>query len=102
MWKKRENWLFLFAALGAVAALTKILEYFGVTLVKQSAGVNVNVPPSNITGHLGTLLWALLGVAFSFGLSIYGLVISARKQKDLEARLLEKTSAADVRDGIIT
>src|SRR5579872_4901432 len=66
MWKRRENWLFLFAAIGALGALVKILEYGGITLGALSQVFN---PPV----HGGALFWGLILFAGSIALSVYGI-----------------------------
>jgi hypothetical protein len=85
MWKKRENWLFIFAAVGAIAALVKILEYFGITPgtppPATTAGgpplpVPVGVPPHSYAG----LLWGGLLFAFSIALSAYGFYLANKRK----------------------
>ena len=81
---RRENWLFGFAAIGAVAALTKILEYAGINPFTKPGGAGpatpTPVPP--IPVHDTTaLVWGIGLFLFSIGLSIYGFL---RKAKRLE------------------
>jgi hypothetical protein len=67
--RKRDNWLFAFAAIGAAAAFIEILKYFGITpQITATAEPSVPVVPS----YAG-LIWAGLLFAFSLALSGYGL-----------------------------
>jgi hypothetical protein len=93
MWKKRENWLFGFAAIGAVAALTKILEYFGVTFIQRPVvgGVTMPVPAMvSSSGHPGALIGAIAAVVFSLALSIYGFVLSNRRMRTTNSKAESK------------
>jgi hypothetical protein len=81
--RKRENWLFGFAAIGAVAALTKILEFCGFSFNKTAI---VNSPPVSgatpvpMTHNYSALIWGIGLFAFSIGLSLYGLYKVNRKR----------------------
>lgn len=97
---KRENWLFGFAALGALAALTKILEYFGVTFI-SSKGANVSAAVAIAELHTSSLLWAISLFLFSFGLSAFGFLLAHRRRVSLEAQLRELTASVKLRDGTI-
>src|SRR4051794_19499189 len=82
--RKRENWLFVFAVIGALGAASKILEYFGIRPFSGDAAVPS--PP-----HEG-LIWAIALVIFSLGLSGYGLYRNVRLRRDherAEAAILE-------------
>jgi hypothetical protein len=52
MWSKKENWLFCFAALGTLASLVVILEYFGIapTAARPSGGsvMPTHPPPEGL------------------------------------------------------
>jgi hypothetical protein len=94
MWKKKENWIFVFAAIGAVAALVTILQYFHITpgtsgeTPPPNAGGPVPVPPVN---H-ATLLLALVAFAFSIGMSIYGLYLSNLRKKQMSGPLVIRSA----------
>jgi len=86
MLKKRENWIFLFAAIGAIAGLVKILEYFGIsprTLPATANGVSsLPVVPSH--SYMG-VIWGGLLFVFSFLLSAYGFYFAnKRKEPSIE------------------
>jgi hypothetical protein len=101
MWKKRENWLFGFAAIGAVAALTKILEYFGVTFVQRPVGSGVTVAAPVIAsagGHIGALVWALVAITFSLALSIYGFFLSNRRMRSAKHESKDIVPASEFTD----
>ena len=102
MWR-RENWLFFLGAIGSVAALVKILEYFKIT--PEDWGRVLQSPLPN----LGSLAWGLLLFVFSFGLSVYGLVSSHKRNQTAtpadsgqieqeNARLKEQVAALQSRD----
>ncbi len=81
---RRDNWLFGFAAIGAVAGLTKILEYAGINPFTKPIGAGVMTPspvPPIPVHDTGALLWGIGLFLFSIGLSIYGFL---RKAKRLE------------------
>jgi len=96
---KREDWLFGFAAIGAVAALVKILEYLGVhpppIMGGGGAPVPIAAPPAS------SLAWGIGLFVFSFGLSLVGLYLSVRRRRLLTAQLAEKIEACKRRDDII-
>jgi hypothetical protein len=57
--------------------VVKILEYFG---IKPATGEAVNMPTC---GRTIDLVWAIVFVIISIGLSLYGLYLSARKSRQL-------------------
>jgi hypothetical protein len=85
MWKKRENWLFLFAIVGAIAALVKILEYFGISPRTPPSAPVAGAPPLSVPvvvpphSYAGLLLGSLL-FAFSIALSIYGFYLANKRR----------------------
>jgi hypothetical protein len=85
--RKKENWLFLFAALGALAALTRILEYVNINPFKpaQQAPSGAPVTPTSPTIITSGLWWAIGFVVFSIALSLAGLYFSNRRSNKLTA-----------------
>jgi hypothetical protein len=83
--RKKENWLFGFAAIGAVAALTKILEYVGIKPNWGSAASMVATIP--VTPHdYSALGWGIVLFIFSIALSAYGFYLSMRSRKKTPAQ----------------
>lgn len=74
MWK-RENFLFLFAALGAAGGLVKVLEYFNIAPADWGRVLSNPLP------HVSSLLWAIVLFMFSIGLSAYGLYVSYKRYR---------------------
>jgi hypothetical protein len=87
--RKKENWLFLFAAVGALAALTRILEYVNINPFKPAAQAPSGVPviPTSPTVITSDLWWAIGFVVFSIALSLAGLYFSNRRSSELVANL---------------
>ena len=75
--QKRENWLFGFAAIGAVAALVEILEHLKITQITPSDWGRFLTPPIQ---SLSPLVWGTILFALSLGLSLYGLYLSNRRR----------------------
>lgn len=73
--RKRENWLFGFAIIGAVAGLVTILAYCGIMPFRGAPAVE------GISLPVGPLVWGIPLFVFSLGLSAYGLYISNRRSR---------------------
>ena len=84
-WNRRENWLFLFAAIGAGRTLW---EWFN---PQKEAGVMPfgcpSCPPS---------LWLLALSVITLGMCAYGFYLSTRTQRRYEAKLLIERDKANV------
>src|SRR5437588_6855018 len=74
--RKRENWLFGFAILGAVAAFLKILEYFGITAQPKTG----QATPMPVTHPHAGLVWGIGMFVLSIALSGYGFYYANRRQ----------------------